>query len=145
MHGFRAGNVLEGRLLLLGGMASRLVAAVSVLGSVRPHLRPPLQHGPRREGRTALGRLFRPALLAVLPFIILPLTAAALIERHGVVTTDNETPVLYDDDEGGNASGDDPAIWVHPGDSALSIVIVTAKEGGLTVYDLASRLRHDRQ
>ena len=34
-----------------------------------------------------------------------------------VVTTDNETPVLYDDDEGGNASGDDPAIWVHPRDS----------------------------
>jgi 3-phytase len=51
------------------------------------------------------------------------------------VTTDNETPVLYDD-EGGNASGDDPAIWVHPGDSNASLVIVTAKEGGLRVYDL---------
>ena len=34
-----------------------------------------------------------------------------------VATTDNETPVLYDDDEGGNASGDDAAIWVHPSDS----------------------------
>jgi 3-phytase len=54
-----------------------------------------------------------------------------------VVTTDNETPVLYDDEAGGNASGDDPAIWVHPGDSKRSIVIVTAKEGGLRVYDLA--------
>ena len=54
-----------------------------------------------------------------------------------LVTTDNETPVLYDDDEGGNASGDDPAIWIHPGDSTKSIVIVTAKEGGLRVYDLA--------
>jgi 3-phytase len=54
-----------------------------------------------------------------------------------VVTTDNETPVLYDDDEGGNASGDDPAIWVHPNDSTKSIVIATAKEGGLRVYDLA--------
>jgi 3-phytase len=54
------------------------------------------------------------------------------------VTTDNETPVLYDDDEGGNASGDDPAIWVHPTDSSQSIVIVTAKEGGLRVYDLDS-------
>jgi 3-phytase len=52
-----------------------------------------------------------------------------------VVTTDNETPAQYDD-EGGNASGDDPAIWVHPGDSEDSIVIVTAKEGGLRVYDL---------
>ncbi len=54
------------------------------------------------------------------------------------VTTDNETPVLYDDDRGGNASGDDPAIWVHPTDSSQSIVIATAKEGGLRVYDLAS-------
>jgi 3-phytase len=54
------------------------------------------------------------------------------------VTTDNETPVLYDDDEGGNASGDDPAIWVHPTDSSQSVVIATAKEGGLRVYDLGS-------
>ena len=56
-----------------------------------------------------------------------------------VVTSDTETPVLYDDDEGGNASGDDPAIWVHPGDDNASIVIVTAKEGGLRVYDLAGK------
>jgi 3-phytase len=55
-----------------------------------------------------------------------------------IVTTDNETPILYDDEAGGNASGDDPAIWVHPGDSERSIVIVTAKEGGLRVYDLDS-------
>ena len=55
-----------------------------------------------------------------------------------VVTTDNETPALYDDEEGGNASGDDPAIWVHPSDSTASIVIATAKEGGLRVYDLDS-------
>ena len=48
----------------------------------------------------------------------------------------NDTPVLYDDDEGGNASGDDPAIWVNPEDDAESIVIVTAKDGGLRVYDL---------
>jgi 3-phytase len=53
-----------------------------------------------------------------------------------IITTDNETPVLYDDDEGGNASGDDPAIWVHPRHRDASIVIVTAKEGGLRVYDL---------
>ena len=57
--------------------------------------------------------------------------------RFATVTTDNETPTLYDDDEGGNASGDDPAIWVHPGDTDASLVIVTAKEGGLRVYDLA--------
>src|SRR5262245_23207356 len=56
-----------------------------------------------------------------------------------VATADNETPVLYDDDEGGSASGDDPAIWVHPDDSRKSIVIATAKEGGLRVYDLADQ------
>ena len=68
-------------------------------------------------------------------------SAVAIADRtppSAVVTTDNETPVLYDDDEGGNASGDDPAIWVHPSDSDDSIVIVTAKEGGLRVYDLDS-------
>jgi 3-phytase len=56
-----------------------------------------------------------------------------------VIGTNNETPVLYDDEAGGNASGDDPAIWVHPTRSDRSIVVVTAKEGGLRVYDLRSR------
>ncbi|MUL41989.1 phytase [Streptomonospora sp. PA3] len=55
-----------------------------------------------------------------------------------VVTTDNETPPLYDDEQGGNASGDDPAIWVHPSDPGRSLVLATAKEGGLRVYDLDS-------
>ncbi|MBC6457072.1 phytase [Actinomadura sp. HBU206391] len=59
--------------------------------------------------------------------------------QPAVVTTDNETPILYDDEAGGNASGDDPAIWVHPADSRKSLVIVTAKEGGLRVYDRGSR------
>ncbi|MGH8947909.1 MAG: phytase, partial [Acidimicrobiia bacterium] len=35
---------------------------------------------------------------------------------------------------GGDA--DDPAIWVHPTDPALSIIIGTDKEGGLAVHDL---------
>ncbi|WP_040158987.1 phytase [Nigerium massiliense] len=56
------------------------------------------------------------------------------------VTTDNETPTLYDDKAGGNASGDDPAIWVDARHSANSLVIVTAKKGGLRVYDM-----HDRE
>jgi 3-phytase len=80
-------------------------------------------------------------VLAVVALAVMgSLSAVAAPPSAGpaVVTTDNETPVLYDDDEGGNASGDDPAIWVHPEDSARSIVIVTAKEGGLRVYDLGS-------
>ncbi|MFC5745705.1 phytase [Actinomadura rugatobispora] len=65
--------------------------------------------------------------------------AHATTTQPAVVTTDNETPILYDDEAGGNASGDDPAIWVHPADSRKSLVIVTAKEGGLRVYDAGSR------
>src|SRR5262245_37612448 len=81
------------------------------------------------------------ALLAVLIPAALAGLADAKPKPEGgpaIVTTDNETPVLYDDEEGGNASGDDPAIWVHR-DSSKSVVIVTAKEGGLRVYDLDSR------
>ncbi|MBN6052884.1 phytase [Nonomuraea sp. RK-328] len=60
---------------------------------------------------------------------------------HGVATVDPEaeTPALFDDEAGGNANGDDPAIWVHPSDSRRSVVIATAKEGGLRVYDLGGR------
>ncbi|MFF5172606.1 phytase [Micromonospora sp. NPDC000089] len=76
---------------------------------------------------------------AVVAALLAPLPAGAAGGRPAVVTTDNETPVLYDDEAGGNASGDDPAIWVHPTDSRRSVVIVTAKEGGLRVYDLRSR------
>ncbi|WP_344386456.1 phytase [Asanoa iriomotensis] len=77
--------------------------------------------------------------LAAGPASAHPMTTHPSHRDPAVVTTDNETPVLYDDDEGGNASGDDPAIWVHPKDSRKSIVIVTAKEGGLRVYDLGSK------
>ena len=48
-----------------------------------------------------------------------------------------ETPALFDDDEGRSANGDDPAIWVHPSDPASSLIIVTKKDAGLSVYDLA--------
>lgn len=82
------------------------------------------------------------AALLLVPTVILapsagahPAGKASSIEP-GVATTSVETPVLYDDDLGGNASGDDPAIWVHPSDRDGSLVIVTAKEGGLRVYDL---------
>ena len=33
-------------------------------------------------------------------------------------------------------AADDPAIWVHPGDPALSLVLGTDKKGGLNVFDL---------
>ncbi|MEU6719098.1 phytase [Nonomuraea sp. NPDC046802] len=87
-----------------------------------------------------LSRLF----LVTLTF----LSAAGLaVPAHGraVATVEPrvETPALYDDEAGGNANGDDPAIWLHPSDSRRSVVITTAKEGGLYVYDLKGRqLQH---
>ncbi|AWS46990.1 phytase [Streptosporangium sp. 'caverna'] len=54
-----------------------------------------------------------------------------------------ETPALFDDEAGGNANGDDPAIWVHPTSPAASVIATTAKEGGLYVYDLdGKQLQH---
>jgi 3-phytase len=80
--------------------------------------------------------LLAPALVAV---VTLAGLAPATAGNRAQVSTDNETPVLYDDEKGGHASGDDPAIWVHPRRSERSIVIVTAKEGGLRVYDARDR------
>ncbi|WP_030579376.1 phytase [Streptomyces anulatus] len=56
------------------------------------------------------------------------------------VTPRAETATLYDDEQGGNANADDPAIWRNPADPDRSLVIATAKEGGLRVYDLDARL-----
>ncbi|MEU6113427.1 phytase [Streptomyces sp. NPDC047117] len=50
-----------------------------------------------------------------------------------------ETAALYDDEAGGNADADDPAIWRNAAAPARSLVIATAKEGGLRVYDLDAR------
>ncbi|MFC8587230.1 phytase [Streptomyces sp. NPDC057217] len=56
------------------------------------------------------------------------------------VTPRAETPVLHDDDEGGNADADDPAIWRNAAAPGRSLVVATAKKGGLRVYDLDARL-----
>jgi 3-phytase len=37
-------------------------------------------------------------------------------------------------------AADDPAIWVHPSEPALSLVLGTQKQQGLNVYDLGGRL-----
>ena len=47
-----------------------------------------------------------------------------------------ETPPV---DSQGDAA-DDPAIWVHPADPALSLVIATDKKSGLYVYDTDGNL-----
>ncbi|MFI6893733.1 phytase [Streptomyces sp. NPDC050256] len=48
----------------------------------------------------------------------------------------SETPALFDDAAGGDANADDPAIWFNAADPDASLVIATAKQGGLRVHDL---------
>ncbi|MFI0235994.1 phytase [Streptomyces sp. NPDC016845] len=50
-----------------------------------------------------------------------------------------ETAALHDDAAGGDADADDPAIWRNDADPDRSLVIATAKQGGLRVYDLDAR------
>ncbi|MFH9294099.1 phytase [Streptomyces sp. NPDC017520] len=76
-----------------------------------------------------------------------PVPAAPLVPaaRQGgpgplpAVTPHAETATLYDDEQGGNANADDPAIWRNPASPDDSLVIATAKEGGLRVYGLDAR------
>ncbi|MFF3217065.1 phytase [Streptomyces sp. NPDC002886] len=50
-----------------------------------------------------------------------------------------ETAPLFDDEAGGDANADDPSIWRNAADPGRSLVIATAKQGGLRVYDLEAR------
>ncbi|MEV4284428.1 phytase [Nonomuraea bangladeshensis] len=89
----------------------------------------------------------RPLPRLTLAALMFTLAAGTAVPASGstvpTVHPDVETPALYDDEAGGNANGDDPAIWVHPSDSGRSVVVTTAKEGGLNVYDLDGRqLQH---
>ncbi|MGI5289705.1 phytase [Nonomuraea polychroma] len=81
--------------------------------------------------------LVRPLFATVL-LLLTPLSPGV-----ATVTATAETPPLYDDEAGGNANGDDPAIWVHPTRPGKSVVIATAKEGGLYAYSLSgAQLQH---
>ncbi|MFF5506360.1 phytase [Streptomyces roseolus] len=69
--------------------------------------------------------------------------AAPAAPQPVTVTARVETPVVYDDEAGGNADADDPAVWVDPTRPGRSLVIGTLKEGGLDVYGLdGRRLQH---
>ncbi|MET9800904.1 phytase [Streptomyces sp. NPDC006368] len=86
----------------------------------------------------------RPAALA-LGAVLVALAAAVPAEAQDpaalpAVTPRAETVALYDDEAGGNADADDPVIWRNAADPDRSLVIATAKEGGLRVYDLDARL-----
>jgi 3-phytase len=78
--------------------------------------------------------------LAGLVGAVLPAGAAGAPDPDLVaVPSTLETPPLFDDEAGGGADGDDPAIWVHPTRPGRSLVVVTKKDAGLSVSDLAGR------
>jgi 3-phytase len=79
------------------------------------------------------------ALGLVLPAVLLPVAPAAGSTAESVddVQAVVETPAQFDDDAGGNADADDPAIWRNNAHPSRSLVITTAKEGGLKVYNLS--------
>ncbi|MFD4909636.1 phytase [Kitasatospora purpeofusca] len=67
--------------------------------------------------------------------VSLPARASSI----GSVRPKAETAPLYDDEAGGDANADDPAIWRNSADPGRSLVVATAKQGGLRVYDLDAR------
>ncbi|MGC4947091.1 phytase [Streptomyces sp. DT224] len=82
--------------------------------------------------------------LVVLATAVAALAVAATgpVEATGplpAVTPRAETAALHDDEAGGDADADDPAIWRNPADPDRSLVVATAKQGGLRVYDLDAR------
>jgi len=72
----------------------------------------------------------------------LNLATAKGVDLHNPPAPTERTVVAYFEtppvDDFGDAA-DDPAIWVHPTDPALSLVIGTNKKRGLEVYDLEGR------
>ncbi|MFJ8133098.1 phytase [Streptomyces hydrogenans] len=81
--------------------------------------------------------------LTALAAALTVVTAVPAAPHPVPVTARAETPVVYDDEAGGNANADDPAVWVDPTRPGRSLVIGTLKEGGLDVYGLdGRRLQH---
>ncbi|OJF10534.1 phytase [Couchioplanes caeruleus] len=76
---------------------------------------------------------------ALPPLALLPLAPVALAAGLPVVDAERETPALFDDEAGSNSNADDPAIWLHPTNHGRSVVVATAKEGGLRAYSLTGR------
>ncbi|WP_409060387.1 phytase [Streptomyces sp. SYP-A7185] len=98
---------------------------------------------PRRP-RSGLPRpaFARIALVAALAAVAAtaPLSSGAVaVSPLPAVQPRAETPALHDDTAGGDADADDPAIWRNTADPGRSLVVATAKQGGLRVYDLSAR------
>src|SRR5262245_26431416 len=73
--------------------------------------------------------------LALLLLLALALPAAPAA-ADAQVTASLETAPLFDDEAGGDADADDPAVWVH---GRTTLVFGTKKNAGLDVYGLDGR------
>ncbi|MCY4166593.1 MAG: phytase [Gammaproteobacteria bacterium] len=60
--------------------------------------------------------------------------AAARADLPAVYAVAETEPV-----RGGGDAADDPAIWIHPEDASMSLILGTDKRRGLSVYDLSGR------
>ncbi|MEU9735435.1 phytase [Streptomyces sp. NPDC048002] len=82
-------------------------------------------------------------LVATATLVALAVTLPAPAQASSALPTLTpraETAPLYDDEAGGNSDADDPAIWRNDANPGRSLVVATAKEGGLRVYDLDAQL-----
>ncbi|MGV9880244.1 phytase [Streptomyces sp. NPDC003006] len=97
---------------------------------------------PTRSTTLALATAVAALAAAALPFQALAAPAGAPVGARAAlpaVAPHAETPALHDDEAGGDADADDPAIWRNAAAPGRSLVIATAKQGGLRVYDLDAR------
>ncbi|WNZ13971.1 phytase [Streptomyces sp. 11x1] len=92
-----------------------------------------------RTPRTARRAALLASVTALTTFLAATPAGAGTVALP-TVTARSESAALYDDEAGGNSDADDPAIWRDPADPDRSLVVATAKEGGLRVYDLDARL-----
>jgi 3-phytase len=73
------------------------------------------------------------ALITLSAFVLLiPVRIVAHINRVSAAAKTQPAPVAND-------AADDAAIWMHPADPSLSMVIAANKHEGLRAYDLAGR------
>ncbi|GAA2802270.1 phytase [Saccharopolyspora taberi] len=76
---------------------------------------------------------------SVLALLLTGAPSASADDELGQAHALFETASNFDDEAGGDADADDPAIWRHPAAPADSVVVGTLKNGGLTVFDLRGR------
>lgn len=92
---------------------------------------------------SSLRRSILMASVLIGSLMVMPVSATAQDDDLLPVVAQSETAPNFDDEAGGDADADDPAIWVHPSIPEHSIVAGTLKNGGLTVFDLRGReLQH---